>query len=56
MDNETAKMLAKTIVKGLVAKHNLKATNEMQERITAEQREGIRELVQKLQKDVEEVM
>ena len=56
MDNETAKILAKTIVKGIVSKHNLKVTDEMRERITSEERKNIRELVQKLEKDVKEII
>lgn len=56
VDDETSKILAKTIVKGLVAKHKLHMTDEARANITSEQRENLRELVQKLEKDVAEVV
>lgn len=56
MDYETSKVLAKTIVKGLVAKHRLQMTDEIRANITPEQKENLRELVRKLEKDVEEVV
>ena len=40
---ETAKALAQSIVKGLVAKHNLKLTDEVRAQITNEQKESIHE-------------
>lgn len=54
--NETSKILAKTIVKGIIAKHSLKMTDEAREKITPEQKENLRELVQKLEMDVKDVL
>lgn len=53
---ETAKALAQSIVKGLVAKHNLKLTDEVRAQITNEQKESIQALVQKLEQDVKSIV
>ena len=48
--------MAQSIVKGLVAKHNLKLTDEVRAQITNEQKESIQALVQKLEQDVKSIV